>query len=114
MTELKLLQRRALKIGPEDNVAVALTRLETGDQVVLEGQSYKIRSRVPAKHKFALQDFNPGDRIIMYGGLVGQATSAIRKGDMITVSNLRHQSTDFHGKTISQKWDAPDVSCWKG
>ena len=63
MSELKLLQRSALKIGPEDNVAVALSRLESGDEVVLDGQPYKIRSRVPAKHKFALQDLKPGDRI---------------------------------------------------
>jgi altronate hydrolase len=114
MSELKLLQRNALKIGPDDNVAVALIRLEAGEQVVLDGQSYKIQSRVPVKHKFALQDFNAGDRIIMYGGLVGQATAAIRKGEAITVSNMRHQSADFHGKSVSQKWDAPDVSRWKG
>ena len=30
MNELKLLQRKVLKIGPADNVAVALTRLELG------------------------------------------------------------------------------------
>ena len=118
MNELKLLQRNVLKIGPADNVAVALTRLEAGDEVVLDGQSYEIRSRVPAKHKFALQDFNPGDRIVMYGVLVGQATTAIRKGEVITVSNMRHQSADFHAKSVSQDWDCaryfavedPDIS----
>ena len=114
MSELKLLQRNVMKIGPDDNVAVALTRLESGDQVVLAGQSYKIQSRVPAKHKFALQDFKIGDRIIMYGGLVGEATAAILKGDVITVSNMRHQSSEFHGKTTSlQRWNAPDISRWK-
>ena len=71
MNELKLLQRNVLKIGPADNVAVALTRLESGDEVVLNGHSYKIQSRVPAKQKFALQDFNSGDHIVMYGVLVG-------------------------------------------
>ncbi len=113
MSELKLLQRNVLKIGPDDNVAVALTRLEAGAEVVLDGRSYKIQSRVPVKHKFALQDLNAGDRIIMYGGLVGEATAAIRKGEAITVSNMRHQSSDFHGKSTSQTWDAPDVSRWK-
>jgi len=113
MSELKLLQRNALKISPEDNVAVALTRLEAGEQVALDGQPYKIRTRVPVKHKFALQDLKTGDRIIMYGGLVGEATAAIPKGDVIAVSNMRHQSSDFHGKTTSYKWDAPDVSHWK-
>src|SRR5712692_4302451 len=113
MSELKLLQRKVLKIGPADNVAVALMRLEAGDQVVLEGQSYKIQSRVPAKHKFALQDFNSGDGIVMYGVLVGQATTAIRKGEVLSVLNTKHQSAEFHAKSVSQTWNAPDVLHWK-
>ncbi|HEX3352870.1 MAG TPA: altronate dehydratase family protein [Terriglobales bacterium] len=114
MSVLKLLQRNVMRIGTDDNVAVALLRLEAGEEVVLAGQTYQIQSRVPAKHKFALQDFKAGDRIIMYGGLVGEATTAIRRGEAITVSNMRHQSSDFHPKSSSQTWDAPDVSRWKG
>ena len=113
MNELKLLQRNVLKIGPADNVAVALTRLESGDEVVLNGHFYKIQSRVPAKQKFALQDFDSGDRIVMYGVLVGQATAAIRKGEVLSVLNTKHQSAEFHAKSVSQTWNAPDVSRWK-
>jgi len=113
MNELKVLQRNVLKISPVDNVAVGLMRLEKGDQVVLEGQSYNIQSRVPAKHKFALRDFNPGDGIVMYGVLVGQATAAIRKGEVLSVLNTKHQSAEFHAKSVSQTWNAPDVSRWK-
>lgn len=113
MNELKLLQRKVLKIGPADNVAVALTRLEPGDEIVLNGHSHKIQSRVPAKQKFALQDFNAGDRIIMYGVLVGQATAPIRTGEALSVLNMKHQSAEFHAKAVSQNWIAPDVSRWK-
>jgi altronate hydrolase len=113
MNQLKLLQRNVLRIGPADNVAVALKRLEAGEQVVVDGQSYEIRSTVPAKHKFALQDFAEGDGIDMYGVLVGQATKSIGKGEVITVSNTRHQSADFHAKSVSREWNAPDVSRWK-
>ena len=113
MNELKLLQRKVLKIGPADNVAVALTRLEPGDEIVLNGHSHKIQSRVPAKQKFALQDFDAGDRIIMYGVLVGQATAPIRTGEALSVLNMKHQSAEFHAKAVSQNWIAPDVSRWK-
>ena len=113
MNELKVLQRNVLRISPVDNVAVGLMRLEKGDQVVLDGQSYNIQSRVPAKHKFALRDFNPGDGIVMYGVLVGQATAAIRKGEVLSVLNTKHQSAEFHEKSVSQTWNAPDVSRWK-
>ena len=105
MNELKLLQRKVLKIGPADNVAVALTRLESGDEVVLNGQSYKIQSRVPAKQKFALQDFDSGDRIVMYGVLVGKATTPIRTGEALSVLNMKHQSADFHAKIGLAKLD---------
>jgi altronate hydrolase len=112
MNELKLLQRNILKIDPADNVAVALMRLDTGDEVVLGGQSYKIQSKVPAKHKFALQDFNAGDGIFMYGVLVGQATTAIRQGEVISVANTRHQSAEFQPKSVSQTWNVPDCRPW--
>ncbi len=113
MNQLKVLQRSVVKISPADNVAVALMRLEAGSDVVLDGHSYKIQASVSPKHKFALQDFEAGDGIVMYGVLVGEATTAIRKGEPITVSNLRHQSADFHAKSVSTTWNAPDVSRWK-
>ena len=113
MNELKLLQRNILKIDPADNVAVALMRLDTGDEGVLGGRSYKIQSKVPAKHKFALQDFKAGDGIFMYGVLVGQATTAIRQGEVISVANTRHQSAEFHPKSVSQTWNVPDCRRWK-
>jgi altronate hydrolase len=116
MNELKLLQKNVVRISPADNVAVALMPLEIGSEVVVDGQTYKIQTKVPAKHKFALRDFNVDDGIVMYGVLVGQATVPIRKGETITVTNMRHQSADFHGKSGSsadQAWKAPDISRWK-
>ena len=116
MNELKLLQRNVVRISPADNVAVALMPLEIGSEVVVDGQTYKMQTKVPAKHKFALHDFAVDDGIVMYGVLVGQATVPIRKGEAITVANMRHQSADFHGKSASsaeQSWTAPDISRWK-
>ncbi len=54
----------------------------------------------------------------MYGVLVGLATVPIRKGEAITVANLRHHSADFHAKSdsstaASQTWTPPDISRWK-
>jgi altronate hydrolase len=113
MIELKQYHRRALKIGSDDNVAVALVNLEMGDEVVLGGTTYILRSRVPAKHKFALKDLKPDDRIIMYGVLVGQALAPIHQGEAVSTSNTRHRSAGFHGKSSSYTWQRPDVSQWK-
>jgi hypothetical protein len=58
----QIVAKERIKNWPRGQCWSALMRLETGDQVVLDGQSYKIQSRVPAKHKFALQDFKGATR----------------------------------------------------
>jgi altronate hydrolase len=113
MIELRQFERRALKISDDDNVAVALANLQTGDEVVLQGTTYILRSSVQAKHKFALEDLNPDDKIIMYGALVGQAVAPICRGEALSTFNTRHRSADFHGKSGSYPWQAPQVSQWK-
>jgi altronate hydrolase len=114
MSDLKLFQRAAIKIGPRDNVAVSLATLEAGEQVLLEGEQQRVLTRVPAKHKFALQDFGVGDQIIMYGVVVGKALHPVRKGEALSTANTRHLSSGFHEKTSSYSWNAPDVSRWQG
>jgi altronate hydrolase len=113
MAELKLLERKALRISPEDNVAVALTTLKAGEQIGVDGRAYTVRSSVPAKHKFAMRNFEAGEQIIMYGVLVGQAVTTILQGEVISTSNTRHQSSSFHAKSGSYAWDVPDISQWK-
>ncbi len=113
MTELKQFERQALRIAPEDNVAVALVNLREGDSVVLDGQKRALATSVPSKHKFALQDFRVGDPVRMYGVLVGEATVPIRLGEVLTTANTRHQAAAFHEKTATATWNQPDISRWK-
>jgi altronate hydrolase len=113
MKELKEFERRAVRIADEDNVAVALVNLGEGDVIPVEGQEYVLATPVPAKHKFAMREFSAGDRIHMYGVLVGEATTHIRKGETLTTSNTRHQSAGFHEKSAAAKWVAPDVPQWR-
>jgi altronate hydrolase len=113
MVELQQFQRRALKIDSRDNVAVALVDLQIGEEVAVEDATYALTSKVPAKHKFALDDLKPNDAITMYGVLVGQAETAIRRGEALTTANIRHRSAGFHDKSSAYAWQAPDVSQWK-
>ena len=108
-----LIQSRVLKLDRRDNVLIALTDLGANEEVVAGEESYKLATAVPAKHKFALRDFAPDDHIIMYGVLVGKAVQPIRKGEVITTRNIRHDASEFHQKTASYVWHAPDVSKWK-
>jgi altronate hydrolase len=102
-----------LKLHPKDNVLVALLNLHKDEQVELSGQSYVLASDVSAKHKFATEDLATGAEIVMYGVLVGKAQQPIRKGEVLTTRNMRHDASSFHQKTDGFRWNPPDVSSWQ-
>ena len=107
-------EHKILKVHPADNVLVALTPLEAGAKVSYEGQDYTIQEIVKAKHKFATQDLNPGDSIIMYGVLVGKAQQPIKKGGLISTGNVKHAANDFNVGERKTQWTLPDISAFKG
>ncbi|SHI58290.1 UxaA family hydrolase [Pseudozobellia thermophila] len=107
------MQTKLIKVHAEDNVAIALVDLVQGDRVQFEGQEIIVLSDTRAKHKIALVDLAPEDEIFMYGVLVGKAVAEIKRGDALTVENVRHQSSPVEKKTASVSWTPPDVSKWK-
>lgn len=105
--------RRVLRLDPRDNLVVALTDLEAGEQVRLQGEVCTLVSGIPAKHKFAARDLKPGDRAIMYGVVVGEATQSIPSGSRITTQNLRHATEAYGPQRSAYAWRAPDISRWQ-
>jgi altronate hydrolase len=102
-----------LKVHPADNVLVALTNLEKGVLVTIEGEEYRIAENIKAKHKFATVDLAPGDPITMYGVLVGKAQQAIVKGGLISTTNVKHAASDFAVGERHTEWVVPDVTAFK-
>ena len=78
-----------LRITERDNVAVALTKLDAGQQVSVSGISLVLGSDVPAGHKVALAPIAVGEKIIKYGFPIGAATAPIAAGDHVHVRNIR-------------------------
>ena len=104
------MQNTVLQLDPRDNVLVALKALRKGESVSFSGSEYTLLSDIPAKHKFVTKDLAPGERIIMYGGLVGTMSEALQRGDLLSTKNLRHAASDYHSSTIAPpRWTAPDV-----
>jgi altronate hydrolase len=101
---------KILKINAADNIAVALQNLTKGDSFIIENQSITLKTDVEIKHKFALKTFNIGDEIIMYGDLMGKATTEIPKGSVLTTNNVKHDAHGFTTKTKNYTWTPPDVS----
>tara|TARA_R110002049_G_scaffold993_2_gene7099 strand:+ start:39948 stop:41555 length:1608 start_codon:yes stop_codon:yes gene_type:complete len=107
------MQKKIIKVHASDNVAVALVNLKEGDVISFEGEAITVVSNTKSKHKIALERFESGARIIMYGVLVGTANGAIEKGDVLTTENVKHQSEKVFGRTESFSWTPPNVDKWK-
>lgn len=107
------LKNRFLKIHAADNVLVALTHLKRGEEISFTDGQCTLVSDVQAKHKFAIADLAVGDKIIMYGYLVGRAVEPIAKGEAITTRNTKHDASEFQEKSAEFVWTAPDVTKWQ-
>jgi altronate hydrolase len=107
------MQKKIIKIHSSDNVAVALINLKVGDIISFQNKEITVISDIKAKHKVALENFEIGDEIFMYGVLVGKASAIILKGEVLTTENVKHQSAKVTKKTNTIGWTAPNIEHWK-
>ncbi len=55
-----------------------------------------------------------GDKIIMYGVLVGKIQFDVAKGSRMSTENTKHAADPFEYRPYHYQWQAPDVSKFKG
>ncbi|WP_435181310.1 UxaA family hydrolase [Cellulophaga omnivescoria] len=107
------MSKNYIQLDVKDNIIVAITALSKGTVVTIAGKQIVLQQDIKQKHKFALHDFNPTDKIFMYGVLIGKATTTIKAGSAITTENIKHTSSDFANKKEEFVWSAPDISKFK-
>ncbi len=78
----------ALRIHPDDGVAVALRDLPGGTAVPLPGGAVTVRETIPAGHKMALRAMAAGEDVLKYGYPIGHATRGIAPGEWVHTHNL--------------------------
>lgn len=81
--------KKQIQINPADNVAVAIDSLSAGDKIAIQAYEITVREEIPAGHKVALQDFNPGDPVIKYGFPIGHACDSIKAGSWVNEKNIK-------------------------
>ena len=108
------MKQAVLKINEKDNVLVALASLSKGAVIYYNGQEYTLDEDCPAKHKFFLQDMQPGEEVIMYGLMVGKIQVPVKKGQRMSTENTKHAAEPFAWREFQYEWIAPDVSAFKG
>ena len=105
-----VMKNRVIKFDTSDNVLIALTDLNQGEQITFSGKNYTLVSDIPAKHKFATEDLAIDADVIMYGVIVGRAVKPVRQGERLTTNNIQHQAAGFHQQSEGYRWAPPDVS----
>src|SRR3954452_18106502 len=77
----------AVRLRPEDNVAVAARPLAPGAEVRLDGTAVRVGGRVGLGHKVALRPIRKGEAVRKYGQIIGFASRDIAPGDHVHVHN---------------------------
>ncbi len=106
-------RERLLRIDPRDNVVVALTDVAAGEPLTFLGVTYRPACAIPAKHKFALVDLAVGEKVIMYGAVVGRVRESIARGGLLNTRNLQHEAEDYAWRGLPAPWQPPEVSRWQ-
>ncbi|MCL1679332.1 altronate dehydratase family protein [Elizabethkingia miricola] len=104
------MKNKILRINPKDNVLVALQDIEQGEKVLFEGLEYETLEKIPAKHKFFMQDLPQGSEVMMYGVLVGKTQFDVKKGTRMNVENTKHAAEPYAYRDVEYVWQAPDTS----
>ena len=108
------MKQRVLKVHPADNVVVALQNLQKGETVRYQGKEYVPAADINAKHKFFERAMQPGEKVIMYGVLVGTVQRFIPAGGLMTTDNVTHAAAPFVYRPSHYRWTPPDVSKFAG
>src|SRR5215469_9017278 len=104
---------KVLQLDPRDNALIALSDLKQGESIEHDHNQYTLISKIPAKQKFVTEDLNVGDRVTMYGVMVGKASQPVRRGELLTTANIHHEAAAYHRKSGEFRWHSPDVSSYR-
>jgi altronate dehydratase small subunit len=87
---------RLVLLDPRDNVLVLRARLRAGDEVAIEGRTYRRDADLGIGHKLARCPIARDEKILKYGAPIGHATAAIAPGEHVHVHNVASDWTPTH------------------
>jgi altronate dehydratase len=82
------MNRDTIRLHPDDDVAVALRPLTSGETISVDGRPLTLRAAIPMAHKLALHPIAAGAPVRKYGEAIGEARAAIAAGDHVHVHNI--------------------------
>lgn len=100
----------AIKLYPNDTVALATADLKKGDMVLLEDQAIVLLDDIPTAHKIALKDFEIGEAVKKYDNIIGYASTPIKRGQWVH----SHNEVTGLGKSKQYTYDFNTASIFPG
>jgi altronate hydrolase len=104
---------KVLQLDRRDNVLIALTDLKRGETIEHDGGQFTLISEIPAQHKFLTEDLGADVNVRVYGVQVGKTSLPVRRGEMLSIANLRHETQPYPEKSAEYQWKEPSVSRWR-
>jgi len=86
----------AIRLHPEDNVAVARVPIPADTALDFDGVTVKTLDAIPAGHKVALRSIAAGEMVERYGQAIGRAREPIPAGRHVHTHNLAYEELDLH------------------
>ncbi len=87
-----------MMISPQDDVAVAIEPVATGETVLVNGQELVALEAIPIYHKIAVRDIPKGSKVRKYGEHIGEALCDIARGAYVHVHNVCGVREDLDNK----------------
>ena len=94
MIAKKRQMRDYIRINPIDNVAVALTTLEKGTAITIDGREIVLSDCIQRGHKFALYPISRDGVVVKYGSVIGSALCDIAPGCHVHTHNIKTNLND--------------------
>jgi len=88
IAKLPTAENSAIHLHPSDNVAVARVPLAAGAELRVAGIRLETREAIPAGHKVAVGEVQPGEMVLRYGQAIGRARRLILPGEHVHTHNL--------------------------
>src|SRR5438046_91826 len=79
----------AIRVHPDDDVAVALRAIAPGEIVEVGTAKVAARDSIETGHKIALRDFGAGEMVRKFGWPIGRTTTAIVAGSHVHTHNVQ-------------------------
>jgi hypothetical protein len=78
-----------LQLAPDDNVVVALRKLDPGEALTVGERTITVRDAIPFAHKLAIGDMGAGQTVRKFGVPIGSTTRSVAAGEHVHVHNIK-------------------------